>query len=138
MASVMVWCASGLSEPSDMAEAMKRLHDGRSGFHLVQRQRGRGGTNLQQITQHGGLVLDRQGAEGGPGLRRRQAGSSGSAGGSGHHLQSLDGLRLPAVRLGTIVFAEAHPAVVGESLGFRGRDRLLRGAAVAAIADDPH
>ncbi len=46
-------------------------HDGRSGFHLVQRQRGRGGTDLQQVAQHGGLVLDRQGAEGVPGLNGR-------------------------------------------------------------------
>ena len=68
MASVMVWCASGLSEPSDMADAMKRLHDGRRGFHLVQRQRRRSRTNFQQVTQHGGFVLGRLGTEGVPGL----------------------------------------------------------------------
>ena len=106
---------------------MKRLHDGGGGFHLVQRQRRGGRTDLQQVAQHGGLVLDRQGAEGVPGLDRRQACSSRTAGGSSDHLQSADGLRLPTVRLRTIVFAEAHPAVVRKSLGFRRRDRLLRG-----------
>ena len=43
-------------------------HDGGGAFHLVQRQRGGGGTDLQQVAQHRGLVLDRLGAEGGPGL----------------------------------------------------------------------
>ena len=42
--------------------------------------------------------------------------------------RARDGLRLPTVRLGTIVFAEADPAVVRKGLGFRRRDRLLRGS----------
>ncbi len=92
-------------------------HNGGSGLHLVKGQRSCGGTDLQQVAQHGGLALDGQGAEGIPGLNGRQAGGRRTAGSPGYDLQSLDGLRLPEVRLGMFVFAEADPAVVREGFG---------------------
>ena len=106
-------------------------HDGGCGFHLVEGQRSRGGPDLQQVAQHGGLALDGQGAEGIPGLDGRQAGGSRTASTPGYDLQSLDSLRLPEVRLSMFVFAEADPTIVREGFGYRllsggcGRLRLL-------------
>jgi len=106
-------------------------HDRGSGLHLVKGQGSCGGTDLQQIAQHSRFALDGQSTEGIPGLNCRQAGCSRTAGAPGYDLQSLDGLRLPEVRLGVFVFAEADPAVVRKGFGYRllgsgcGRLRLL-------------
>ncbi len=127
MASVMVWCASGLNEPSDIAEAMKRRTMVGADFHLVQRRGRRGRTNLQQVTQYRRLILGRLGTEGSPGLSRRQARPTRSASSSSHDLQGFYRLRLPAMRLRTIVFAEANPTIVGQGFGLALRHRRLRG-----------
>ena len=117
MAAVMVWCASGLSEPSDMALAMKRLHGG--SVSTCSRASGAGGADLEEVAQDGGFFLDGLSGEGSPGdggLGRRQPHRAQFP----HNLQSLDGLRLPGVRLGMVVLAEADPAIVGKVFGFVG------------------
>ena len=48
-----------------------------------------------------------------------KAGRRRTASGSGDYLQGLDGLRLPEVRLGMVVFAEANPTIVREGFGYR-------------------
>ena len=120
----MVWCASGLSEPSDMALAMKRFTRLDGGSTSVNLQLRTGGIDLQQIAQDGGLAFVRRArvrrpsfgrSERGGGLRR-------GAGCTDSHLQIARALRLPGVRLGTIGATEAHPAIVGKfgtfGLGF--------------------
>ena len=96
-------------------------------LHLVEGQGRGGGTNLQQVTQHRGLVLGRLGAEGGPGLPGLNGCRGRTAGGTGYYLQSTYRLRLPAVRLSTIVFAEANPSIVRQGFSLALRDRLLCG-----------
>ena len=58
IAAVIVWCASGLSEPSDIADATKRFTmldpDSISSSAQLRARR----TNLQQIAQHRRLTRD--------------------------------------------------------------------------------
>ena len=128
MASVMVWCASGLSEPRRHGGSDEAAHDGGSGFHLVKRQ-----AEPRRDGSPTGRAI-RWACSRPPGCRRhsrpeRATGRLPAAprARSGHYLQSLHGLRLPAMRLGTIVFAEANPAIIRKGFGFSRRDRLLRG-----------
>ena len=128
MAAVMVWCASGLSEPSDMALAMKRLYMLRRRFDVFEGQRRAGRANLEQIAQDGRLFFGGLCGEGSPG--DRGLGDGGDAAGTANDgLESLYGLRLPGMRLGLVGLAEADPSVVGKIFGdsHDGRGRSVFG-----------
>ncbi len=92
-------------------EAMRNV---RGSFHLIDGERRRGGTNLQEIAEHRGMSIDCLVTEERPSLGGVESG--GGVSGAGDQLQGAHGLRLPAMRLGAIVLAETEPAVVGQEL----------------------
>ena len=134
IAAVMVWCASGLSEPRDIALAMKRRTCLAGGSTASDGQARAGGTDFQQIAQHCGCFF------GGRRAKHDQASADrGDRGYAAHArrrcLQRLDALRLPGMRLSLVGLAEAHPAVVrqirtrGRAGGWRlGLEGILPGA----------